>query len=346
MRRILESCVALDRTAYETYRALADACPEPELATIFKQLAKEEKEHVDWWSDLLMAWEGGLVPTYADEDEMVARLEEITAEVNELIGSPLQDLSTDDMLDLAARMEFFMLDPVFGELVDLMRPGGSGRTRQAYSAHILRLVEAIENHYSREGLSRFLARVLKRSYRDQQRLASLALHDHLTGLFNRRGIIGHLRQWLAWSMRYHRPFALAMLDIDGFKKLNDTLGHMAGDKALCAIARTLEETVRESDLVGRFGGDEFIVIAPETDDDQMFALMDRLVTAVRETPVVIDDGESIDVSISIGGAWMSGDTEMSVDEIIAAADRSLYAAKTAGRDRTGLVLTVPGVPLA
>jgi PleD family two-component response regulator len=62
--------------------------------------------------------------------------------------------------------------------------------------------------------------------------------------------------------------------------------------------------------------------------------------------VVIDDGESIDVSISIGGAWMSGDTEMSVDEIIAAADRSLYAAKTAGRDRTGLVLTVPGVPLA
>ena len=176
--------------------------------------------------------------------------------------SSFESLTTDQMLDLAGRMEFFMLDPVFGELTDLMQPGGRIEAREAYSRHVLRIIDAIERRHSEQGLSAFLARALQRAYQDQQRLAALATLDQLTGQYNRRGFLGHLNQWLSWSARYGRPLALALLDIDYFKRINDSLGHPAGDDALVAVAKCIAATVRTSDIVGRFGGDEFVVLAP------------------------------------------------------------------------------------
>ncbi|TLM98045.1 MAG: diguanylate cyclase, partial [Actinobacteria bacterium] len=277
MREILESCVALDRTAFETYRGMSAVCAvrgDEDLATTFDRMAREERQHIDWWSDLLVAWESGLVPDIADEADLGARLTELITEVEGSVPEVFEALSSDDMLGLGAQIEFFMLDPVFGELTDLMRPGGRSEVSRAYSAHVMRLVEAIERRYEAGGLAVFLARVLKRAYRDQQRLARLAVRDQLTGLYNRRGLLGHVRQWLSWSARYDRPLAVALVDIDRFKQINDEHGHAIGDEALKVVAAALSEVVRGSDLVGRFGGDEFVVLAPETDDADLAVLLD------------------------------------------------------------------------
>jgi diguanylate cyclase (GGDEF)-like protein len=334
MREILELCIELDRMASETYEALARTCEDDEIGSAFGQLAKEERVHVDWWTDLLMAWEAGLVPDIADEHHLLRRLRDIRAELRSVSPTSCEGMSTDDVLDLAARFEFFMLDPLFGELVDLMQPGGKLEVREAYARHILRLIELIERRYTRPGLATFLAGVLRRAYRDQQRLSVLAMRDQLTGLQNRRGLLGHLTQWLSWSARYSRPVGLVLLDVDHFKEINDSYGHEAGDKALASIADALSMTVRASDIVGRFGGDEFLVLAPEADGVELDGLMHRLVRAVASLPLNLGV-DRVHLSVSTGAAWAPGGMSISPEQLIAKADRAMYEAKHAGRNRAG-----------
>lgn len=335
VRRVLELCVELDLIAGETYAALAAATDNEQLRVVFAHMAEEEQQHVDWWTDLIFAWESGLVPDIVDEHDVAMRLSEVKTDIEQTVSERFDSLSSDEMLDLASRLEFSMLDSVFGELVELMQPGSRVDVNKAYAAHVLRLVDAIERHYSRNGLARFLARVLKRAFRDQQRLASLAVRDQLTGLLNRRGLLGHLKQWISWSARYDRPLAVLLLDVDRFKNLNDALGHAAGDLALQAVAAALQETIRDSDIVGRYGGDEFLILAPETGEADLELLMERVVVKIRTTPIEID-GRPISLSVSVGGACAHGNAA-NVEAITAAADRSLYSAKAGGRDRAGEV---------
>ncbi len=334
MREILELAVSLDETAAQVYADLADSCADEDLSHVFKLMGREELDHVKWWSDLLDAWKAGLVPDIADEHDLASRLKRIESEVVSAVPVDCTTLTTNQMLDLAAHLEFYMLDPVFGELTDLMQPGGKIEVREAYSRHVLRVVGAIERHHTESGLASFLARVLTRAYRDQQRLAALAMRDQLTGLYNRRGLLPHLDQWLSWSERYNRPVGIALIDVDYFKVINDSWGHPAGDEALLTISAAIQSAIRTSDVVGRFGGDEFIVLAPESDDVELATLMERIVEAVRSTPLEAQ-GSSRSVSVSVGGSWAPGGAKVHAETLIAAADRSLYAAKGAGRDRAG-----------
>jgi len=338
MREILEMCIELDRMAYDTYQTLAQTCSDEEFTTCFAQMAKEERSHVGWWSDLLMAWEAGLIPDIADEHDLLERLTEIRFELDVSAVEDCRGMSTDDVLDLAVKFEFYLLDPIFGELLALVRPGSKIDVNESYSRHVLRLVDLIERRYTRPGLSTFLAGVLRRAFRDQQRLASLAVHDQLTGLYNRRGLLGHLTQWLSWSMRYGRPLGVILVDVDHFKRINDRHGHEIGDRALEAVADALTDTVRSSDTVGRFGGDEFVVLAPETDGAELEALMERLISAVADH-TVLSEGERIELSVSAGGAWAPGGVEVSAELLVAQADRSMYEAKEAGRNRSGVALS-------
>ncbi len=332
MREVLRLCIELDRQAAVTYERLARLA-HGDLATTFAMLAKEERQHVDWWSELLAAWETGLVPDIVDEHGLLARLREVKDDLDSSVPEDLTSLDTDGMLDLAVRFEFFMLDHAFSELSDYMQPGSHVSHHEAYFRHVTRLVEAVEKHYSQQRMAGFLASILLRVYRDQQRLASLAVRDQLTGLYNRRGLLGHLRQWLAWSARYGRPVAVMLIDVDDFKRVNDRLGHAAGDEALRQVADALRTGVRTSDVLGRFGGDEFLVLAPETSRDELQQLMNRLTTSVRDA-AARDDGSPA-LTVSIGGSWAGGGTDIEPEKMIAAADASLYEAKAEGRDRAG-----------
>jgi len=340
MHELLALCVDLDRSAQRAYTEMAAACvDDPDLANVFTQMALEEGHHVEWWSDLLGAWDAGLLPELPHKREVFERLQEIAADLAEAMPATCESLSVNQLLSLAARMEFFMLDPMFNELAGLMQPGSRVDARKAYSQHILRIVDAIERRHTEHELAAFLARVLKRAFRDQQQLATLATHDQLTRQYNRRGLISHLDQWLSWSRRYGHPLAIALIDLDRFKLINDNYGHPVGDEALVAVADTLRSVIRTSDISGRFGGDEFMVIAPETDGAELGLLLDRVVLAVRETTVLSGDTR-ISLSVSVGGAYTPGAPEVTLESLIASADCSLYAAKDAGRDCSGLPLQV------
>lgn len=338
MQDILRLCVELDSTAERAYAEMAEHAPDAELAAVFTKMRMEESQHVEWWSSLLDAWESGLVPDIPRSQEALEDLRRIEHDLATAMPASLADCDADELLEVAARMEFYMLDPVFGLLADLMDPGANIDARKAYSQHVNRLVEAIERFHSSTGLATFLARALRRAFKDQQQLAVLATHDQLTRLNNRRGLTSHLEHLLSWSQRYQRPLAVALLDLDNFKQLNDAHGHHAGDRALISIASDLRAIVRDSDIVGRWGGDEFMVIAPECTPEELAAMLERIVTAIRDTALVAD-GTQVQFTVSAGGAVLTSGQPVTADELIAAADCSLYNAKNNGRDRVGELAT-------
>lgn len=155
----------------------------------------------------------------------------------------------------------------------------------------------------------------------------LAHHDALTGLPNRRQVEVALSTALAQSSRTGTPCSVLMIDIDHFKRLNDRFGHPVGDEVLQHIAHRLREQLRAGNTLGRWGGEEFVVVAPQTELHEAQQLGERLRHAVRSEPAV---GEHM-LTVSIGmTAYRPGDTP---ETIVARADRALYRAKQGGRDR-------------
>ncbi len=346
MRTILDLCARMDQLAQSTYRSMAASCENPDLSEVFRRMAIEEGGHIEWWTELLSAWDQGLVPDVVNDTEGLERhMRQLFEEMVATAPSDFAGVDDDTKLDIAARLEFFMLDPIFGELLDLTEPGGARQHREAYARHLERIVGAIEMHYSRGELARFLARVLRRAWRDNLALAAFASRDPLTALYNRRGLMTHLEQWLSWAERYSRPLGVLLIDVDDFKSVNDTHGHSVGDLALRAVGTALEAGLRGSDLVARYGGDEFAVVAPETGVEDLEMLAQRLVDGVRATPLEDWDGSKIPLSISVGGAVMLSSDGAGVDGLLAAADASLYEAKQHGKGRTGPITSFGVAPV-
>ena len=156
-------------------------------------------------------------------------------------------------------------------------------------------------------------------------LGRLAMTDHLTKLANRAQFERTLDSGLAHARRTGEPFTVLYLDLDDFKKVNDTFGHAAGDEVLCEVARRLAKEVRAEDLLSRFGGDEFGVFMRQSAEDSVESLVKRITDAVAE-PIPLSSDERVSVGISVGMASYSGAID-SKSSLLAQADQSLYEAK-------------------
>jgi two-component system cell cycle response regulator len=177
--------------------------------------------------------------------------------------------------------------------------------------------------------SRQLLDLALRRYSD---LEDLAYRDELTELPNRRGAARQIDVLVSRARRHGHQLALLMIDADRFKAVNDEHGHAVGDVVLRELAARLRERVRREDVVGRWGGEEFVVALPETTPDAAAAVAESLRSAIASRPVAAHD-VVLDATVSIGvAAW----TGQELDELVQCADRALYAAKAAGRDRVVL----------
>ncbi|MBF6623083.1 MAG: GGDEF domain-containing protein [Pseudomonas stutzeri] len=161
-------------------------------------------------------------------------------------------------------------------------------------------------------------------------LREASTHDALTGIANRRLLTERLRDEVDRARRYERPLSIAMLDIDRFKVINDAHGHEVGDHVLVEVARVMEAEIREQDLCGRWGGEEFLILMPETMIDTAERVMQRLGASIASLVVRIDD-QQLNVTVSMGIAQLQG--EESYSSAINRADAALMCAKRAGRDR-------------
>jgi diguanylate cyclase (GGDEF)-like protein len=162
-----------------------------------------------------------------------------------------------------------------------------------------------------------------------RRLESLIFEDSLTGLANRRYILTQLGSQVSGARRHGRPLSVAIVDIDHFKSVNDRHGHQAGDRVLVAVARALAENLRAEDHLGRLGGEEFLVVLPDTDATAAARVTDKLRCEAALTVVELG-AERVGVTVSMGVATWAGEAP---EDLLRRADRALYDAKAAGRDR-------------
>lgn len=167
--------------------------------------------------------------------------------------------------------------------------------------------------------------------RQSEDLARLATSESMTGLYNRRHFVSLGEAEWDRFQRYHRPLSLLFIDVDHFKEINDRFGHDVGDLAILHVADVIAEDRRATDIISRFGGDEFAMLLPETDIDQARVVAERIRARLNERPLALE-GQAVPITLSIGLAEASLSMS-SLGALIKLADRMVYEAKSAGRDR-------------
>ena len=168
----------------------------------------------------------------------------------------------------------------------------------------------------------------------EKQLSDLALNDRLTGLYNRGSFDETLSYELERAQRYNRSLSLLMLDLDYFKKINDTYGHQAGDDVLKKIANIIKRSIRGSDYPARFGGEEFIIILPETESSKAVELAERIRKTLENEPIEISENETIHVTTSIG--VVTSRQGVTTKTLLYLVDKALYKAKRRGRNQVSL----------
>jgi diguanylate cyclase (GGDEF)-like protein len=178
-----------------------------------------------------------------------------------------------------------------------------------------------------------IAYLLNRVNEAERLLTRVATRDPLTGVPNRGQLMALLGREQQRAERYRTSFSLLMLDIDHFKRVNDSYGHQTGDEVIKAMATAAAKDLRPTDFIGRFGGEEFIIALPHTDERGAVVTAERIRDAVSKIAIPAGD-QMVRVTVSIGVATYAA--TMPVEQVIAAADRGLYAAKSGGRDRVAI----------
>jgi len=163
----------------------------------------------------------------------------------------------------------------------------------------------------------------------------VAATDPLTGLYNRRHFGRVLEQLFSESQRYDTDLSCAMIDLDGYKQLNDTHGHQVGDQLLVAAGRVITSNLRKMDIAARYGGDEFVLLLPRAQTDEAAGVVER----IREeyciaSAKILNRADGVRMSVGIGS--IRSITSASADQLVATADKALYRAKGAGRDRIAI----------
>lgn len=188
--------------------------------------------------------------------------------------------------------------------------------------------------------ARLMWRMVTNLHEAKDKLEYQATHDELTGLYNRRHMLAEMERELNQVIRYHVPFSLALIDLDHFKRVNDTHGHAAGDTVLKHVTSLLKKSARNVDIIGRWGGEEFLVLLPHSEAGDARFAVEKWLDTVASDPVVISSELSITQTFSAGVATFGKgdalpDIQEVIDRLVARADEHLYSAKSAGR---GLVV--------
>lgn len=168
-----------------------------------------------------------------------------------------------------------------------------------------------------------------------KRLEYLSSIDGLTGLLNRRALTEQLEYEIDRARRYNAELSLILCDLDNLKEINDTYGHRAGDLAIQLVSATLRNSLRNADIAGRYGGDEFLIIAPQTSLEGAKSIAEKIIIALQDTELPLDKTTRLAVSVSLGVAGLKSSDE-DMDSLVSRVDAALYNSKSAGRNRLSL----------
>ncbi len=332
---IIKLCLSIDIKASTIYAEMADLSDSMELNSFWKNMSLEEERHVLFWEQMVLLADQNAIPQIFDDfDKIKSELDSTKNKVDILsseVKHPMSDISR--MFLIAYRMEFYLLHPAFEKLfffaghADLSAPN----PEEAYENHLKEFIEALTKYGKATPEMELLGETLERLWLENRNLAKQSMTDLLTGLLNRRGFFSSIQPLMYFAQRNKLTVGILMIDIDDFKQINDSYGHKKGDAILSLVAKILSKSKRTSDIIGRFGGDEFVIYLSSVNPDELFHVADKIRESVKNT----ENEYGLPVTISVGAAshMFEKNIEKELNELIEAADSCLYNSKKEGKNR-------------
>ncbi len=339
--KIINTCIETETFAIDTYKSFAGAAASEELSAFWAGMVEEEKKHLQYWETLLDYAERDMIPpVFKNPETVLDELKEILPKAETFIRQPEDISNTSKQFFTAYRLEFYMLHSAYATLFHIMD----------YNEEVESPVSSYEEHLSSfaGGLIKFgvdspelelLGETMQRLWVKNRKLVTSNTTDPLTGILNRAGLFQAITPLSYLAGRHNHTIGVMMIDIDNFKMINDTYGHLRGDDILCNVATAIKEAVRRSDVVGRFGGEEFLVFLPSVEPGHTPRVGEKIRLAVQNTETA---GLSATISVGVREDCIGGDIDRDLQRMIKEADDALYTAKRSGKNRVESAGTAKG----
>jgi len=333
LKTILLLCKELDVLASKLYTKIAKKQTEDDKLSFWLTMAKEERDHVLFWKKCIDYSNENTIPDIFDDmDQVVEELSISKNKATDLLNSIDINGDSHSYFLIAYWMEFYLLYPSFINIFHYMGILSSDHNpEESYEIHLLEFVDGFSKFGKTTPEMELLGSLLHNLWKRNKELVGTSMYDNLTQLFNRKGLTDTMITFASLAQRNHYKIGIMMIDIDNFKNINDTLGHQSGDHVLKKIAAHLRTNVRKSDLIGRYGGEEFIVFIVNTDLKSITALGEKIRESISHIKI-----DSINVTVSIGCSVKeisTNDINKCIEDTIRVADDNLYRAKRSGKNR-------------
>lgn len=334
LKAILSSCREMDILASKLYFKIAQKCNTHESKSFWEEMANEEREHIRFWESAIKFSNENTIPSIFENDQLVK--DEIRNSINKA-NKLLEDLEQNNNLDsfflTAYWMEFLLLFPSFNLIFHYIGLLSNGvNLENEYEKHLIRFVDGFKRFGKVSPEMELLGSLLSNLWKRNHELVKINIYDSLTKVFNRKGVNDLMIPYASLAQRNDYAIGVLMIDIDNFKMVNDTYGHQMGDNVLQELADRLTRNVRKADIVGRFGGEEFIIFTSNINTESIKTLAGKLNHTIADEPIC-----NLNITISIGCCLEKIDENIQIDmflkKIISKADAMLYKAKNNGKNR-------------
>lgn len=332
LEKIVDLCLQIDNKAATIYSEFSQLNENVELLKFWKVMSAEEEGHVKFWEKLSILAKEKMIPQVFDHpDETIRELQECLKKIVLTYDACKSNMTVSNQFFLAVRIEFYLLHPSFETFFYTMsKTTDVNNPAENYRKHLERLLDMLEKYGHVSPELEMLGETLIHLWDKNRLLIQQANMDPLTGIYNRRGFFTHIKPLLHYAQRKGLSQGILMADIDDYKRINDTHGHQVGDQVLQNVGSILSATTRDSDIVGRYGGDEFIVFFFDADTETLRHIAEKICAAIEvgTAPLI-----PVTISVGIACAVFSEDVDQELVDLISLADARLYLAKTTGKNQ-------------
>ena len=332
---ILDLCVDIDKTASEIYGSLSEYAGNEALKGFWDKMVDEGQSRLEYWQRLKSLPEFDELPdAFDDPESIIHELGQRSEQIQSLQQQWKKDQTVGSAFVIAYRLESYKLHPAMRTLFQYFRPMTDGPIpegdKELDETNIDTIIEALHKYGEVTPELELVGETLQRLWDQNKMLSEQSMIDTLSGLLNRRGFFTMAKQMAHWSRRNKTPIAVLLVEIDNFKAINDLHGTQKGDEILKEVAATLQSTIRQSDLVARYGGDEFIALLPNTLKEGGEAVAEKIRSTIAQARPA---GAPMTVSVGGAEAIMKEDIEQEFPMLIRYAEGNLIVAKTNGKNQ-------------